>query len=62
MKWLLDVDQDGVIQLPADLLEQTGWKEGDHLSWIDNHDGSFTLVKEDLTNFIKNGIIKNEQN
>ena len=29
--WILPVDDEGVITLPEDLLEQTGWKEGDAL-------------------------------
>ena len=63
--WILDVDEDpvtkeGIITLPADLLKEAGWKEGDCLQWIDNYDGSYTLIKEDLTTFINNGIIKNE--
>ena len=45
MKWNLKVDEDGVLTLPDDLLEITGWVEGDVLEWIDNKDGSFTLIK-----------------
>ena len=45
MKWNLNVDEDGVLTLPDDLLEITGWVEGDVLEWIDNKDGSFTLTK-----------------
>jgi bifunctional DNA-binding transcriptional regulator/antitoxin component of YhaV-PrlF toxin-antitoxin module len=60
--WTLTIEDDGILNLPEDLLEATGWKEGDALHWIDNYDGSWTLVKEELTTFIKNGIINNEQN
>jgi bifunctional DNA-binding transcriptional regulator/antitoxin component of YhaV-PrlF toxin-antitoxin module len=61
--WILTVEEDGVLTFPDDFLLETGWKEGDSIHWIDNHDGSFSLVKEeDLTNFLKKGIIKNEQN
>jgi hypothetical protein len=56
------MDETGVLPLPADLLEEAGWSEGDYLQWIDNHDGSFTIIKEDLTSFVKKGIINNEQN
>ena len=60
--WILTVEEDGILPLPQDLLDEAGWKEGDHLHWIDNKDGSLSIVKEeDLTNFIKKGIIKNEQ-
>lgn len=60
--WTLTIQDDGILPLPADLLEEAGWSEGDYLHWIDNHDGTWTLVKEDLTTFINNGIINNEQN
>jgi len=58
----LTVEDDGVIVLPNDLLKEADWKEGDNILWIDNKDGTWSLVKEDLTNFIIKGIIKNEQN
>jgi hypothetical protein len=58
----LEINDEGILPLPNDLLQATGWKEGDCLQWIDNYDGSWTLVKEDLTTFINNGIINNEQN
>ena len=46
----LIVDDDGILNLPDDLLEEMGWKEGDELEWIDNNDGSFTLKKYEQTN------------
>jgi hypothetical protein len=65
--WTLDIEEDpntgdSILTFPPDLLKDAGWKEGDCLQWIDNYDGSYTLVKEDLTTFINNGIINNEQN
>ena len=45
MTWSLPVDENGVIMLPDDLLEQTGWIEGDVLEWIDCGDGSYQLKK-----------------
>lgn len=60
--WTLTVEEGGILLLPQDLLDAADWKEGDCLNWIDNHDGSWSLVKEDLTNFIHKGIINNEQN
>lgn len=57
--WTLQIDEDGILPLPQDLLNETGWKEGDCIHWIDNHDGSWSLIKEELTTFINNGIIKN---
>lgn len=41
----LTVDEDGVLNLPDDLLDEMGWKEGDLLVWEDQGDGSFTLKK-----------------
>lgn len=61
--WTLSVEDGGILTLPPDLLLEANWAEGDTICWIDNHDGSWSLIKEeDLTNFIKKGIIKNEQN
>ena len=45
--WYLDVDDDGILTFPPELLKQTGWEEGDSLQWIDNEDGSFTLRKDE---------------
>ena len=44
-KYTLTIDDDGVLTLTPKILEATGWKEGDVLEWIDNNDGSFSLVK-----------------
>ncbi len=50
VKWSLPVQVDGLtgdcyINLPDDLLELAGLKEGDVINWVDNGDGSFTLEK-----------------
>ena len=45
MRTTLTVNDDGVLTFSDELLEATGWKEGDVLHWIDNKDGSFSLVK-----------------
>ena len=47
MKTTLIVDDDGVLTFPDELIEKLGWKEGDVLQWINNNDGSFSLVKSD---------------
>jgi bifunctional DNA-binding transcriptional regulator/antitoxin component of YhaV-PrlF toxin-antitoxin module len=51
MRWILDVQQDengdAFIEFPPDVLEGTGWKEGDDIEWIDNGDGSWTLKKKE---------------
>jgi len=44
--WIIPVDDDYNITFPEDLLEQTGWKEGDTLQWIDQGDGSFKMIKK----------------
>jgi bifunctional DNA-binding transcriptional regulator/antitoxin component of YhaV-PrlF toxin-antitoxin module len=46
MKTVLTVDDDGILTFPPEMLETLGWKEGDVLQWIDNKDGSFSLVKQ----------------
>lgn len=65
--WILTVESDEqsgdyMITLPPDLLKQTGWKIGDHIIWKDRGDGSYELIVEDLTSFVKKGTINNEQN
>ena len=47
MRTTLTVDDDGILTLSPELLETTGWKEGDVLLWVDNKDGSFSLIKPD---------------
>jgi len=46
MRTTLTVDDDGILTFPDELIEKLGWKEGDVLQWIDNKDGSFSLVKQ----------------
>ena len=43
--WIREVDDDGILTIPEDILESTGWKEGDVLEWINREDGSFELRK-----------------
>jgi len=64
-KWTLTVEEDpatgdAILTFPPDLLAQAGWAEGDAITWIDNEDGTWSLIKEDLTNFIQKGIMNNE--
>jgi hypothetical protein len=49
--WTVEVQQmedsdDLFIELNEEMLEFSGFKEGDTIKWIDNQDGSFTLVKK----------------
>jgi bifunctional DNA-binding transcriptional regulator/antitoxin component of YhaV-PrlF toxin-antitoxin module len=52
---VLQVDEDGVLKLPDDLIEELGWKLGDTLEWIDNENGTWTLrnVSEDLDDLVE---------
>ena len=50
VKWRLPVQVDGLtgdcfVNLPDDLLERAGLKEGDTVEWIDRGDGSFEMRK-----------------
>jgi len=52
LTWTLDVQEDpetgdAMIQFPPDLLETTGWQEGDTLEWTDLGDGSWSLTKKE---------------
>ena len=47
MRTTLTVDDDGILTFPDEMIEKLGWKEGDVLQWIDNNNGSFSLVKSD---------------
>lgn len=38
---------DFFLEFPEEVIECTGWKEGDVLLWVDNKDGTFTLTKKD---------------
>jgi len=56
--WVLEVKEDidsgdCYIEFPDEVLKESGFKIGDELFWIDNKDGSFTLIKEPLTTMIK---------
>ena len=43
MSWVVEVDEEGMINFPDELLNQLGWKEGDVVEWVDNEDGSLTI-------------------
>lgn len=52
--WTLNIEEDpetgdAILQFPTDLLEETGWKEGDTLNWSDLGDGRWQLSKVDKT-------------
>ena len=57
--WTLDVKEDEngeqLIELPEDLLKETGWSEGTQIEWVDNKDGSFTMKEAtELVNIFNN--------
>jgi bifunctional DNA-binding transcriptional regulator/antitoxin component of YhaV-PrlF toxin-antitoxin module len=43
--WLLTVGDDGVITIPDELLEETGWDDETSLSWEFDENGSITLTQ-----------------
>lgn len=43
--WTVSVDEEGILNLPDEILDRMGWKEGDLLEWLEQTDGSFLLVK-----------------
>lgn len=49
--WILDVkeaeDGEPYIELPDELIDSLGWKEGDTVHWKDNGDGTWSLSKKD---------------
>ena len=47
--WVLPVDDEGVIIFPEDLLERTGWKEGDTLVYEIRDGGVIVRKKEPMT-------------
>jgi len=47
MRTTLKIDDNGVLTFPDEMMEELGWKEGDILEWIDNKDGSWSLIKND---------------
>lgn len=49
--WTVTLEEDpetGDLVLPftPEILEELGWMEGDVLEWVDNKDGSWSLVKK----------------
>ena len=42
---VLVVNDDGIVTLPQELLDISGWKEGDDIEFTDMKDGSFQMRK-----------------
>jgi len=50
--WTVTLEEDPetgdvILPFPDDMLEEAGWREGDVLKWIDNKDGTWSLVKQE---------------
>jgi hypothetical protein len=39
---------DAILEFPPDMLEATGWREGDTLTWTDVGNGSWSLSKKEM--------------
>lgn len=44
-----------MIVIPEEILDSLGWEEGDVLEWIDNKNGSLTLIRIDEFEEEENG-------
>jgi hypothetical protein len=36
-----------ILPFPEEMLQDAGWQEGDVLEWIDNKNGTWSLVKKE---------------
>ena len=53
--WTITLEEDPdtgdlILPLPKDFLKNAGWNEGDTITWIDNTDGTWSLMKKEVTN------------
>jgi hypothetical protein len=51
-QWSVTIEEDPetgdlILPLPEDMLQLQGWVEGDILEWVDNKNGSWSLIKID---------------
>lgn len=49
--WIVTLEEDPetkelILPFTDEMLQDLGWKEGDTLEWIDNKNGSWSLVKK----------------
>lgn len=49
--WTITLEADSetgdlILPLSEDMLVEAGWREGDVLEWLDNKDGTWSLVKQ----------------
>ena len=52
--WLCDVDDDGVLTFPDELMELQNWKEGDDINFDILPDGTLILTKVEPNESEKN--------
>jgi len=43
-KWVVPVDEDGMITFPEELIDKMGWSEGTVLQWDIREDGAISLT------------------
>ena len=43
--WICDVDDDGILTFPDELMNRQGWKEGDDINFDILPDGTLILTK-----------------
>lgn len=60
--WVIKVQEDpetgdGIIELPPELLEETGWVEGTRLVWTDMGNHSWSLSKAEENTIITNEVV-----
>ncbi|HAQ43692.1 MAG TPA: hypothetical protein DCQ67_06930 [Acidimicrobiaceae bacterium] len=48
-KWSISFNEKGVVELPQDLLDHTGWKPDTLLKWDVSEDGVISLKKAEPT-------------
>ena len=45
-RYLTQIDDEGLLIIPEEILKETDWEEGDMLEFTDNHNGSFSIRKQ----------------
>lgn len=43
--WIVNIDEDGIVTMPDDLIEQLGWKVGDILDYQMQEDGEIYITR-----------------
>lgn len=44
-RYVTRIDDEGLLTIPEKILKMNGWCEGDMLEFADNHNGSFSIQK-----------------